>query len=575
MAANGTCETNHTFVKSGDKIGKQTITQCTTETKVLDGEQEEFPVHVSELVKGGTKKGNRATKITRQQSLTARPSINARRGKLNLSLSVDQADSIYSANAPSLSPRRKWKEKEPFTFDEADLSYLERKENPLRLRNRSGSSSQALTSSSTSPGSISAKDLGKKSRCGSVDSNYKVNLRNTKRSQGITSRDSKPMLTKSPLTSSPSDSKVTLRKSLKNKKHLLERTPSAEDFADIKSNAASVKRCSVEATTLSVPTINGPQPSPGVIQKQKIQSKILKSATFVVNSPSMTNNVQEKKDTSAFFKFPDVNTSRNETNINQVKSSSSIDTDEDGSDDDTDIFSFGAEAQNSNEAHQDHGGKASTSPNKKRINGEEGIGNHKNSSDPHIATNGKISNHSKEKPTKNENLLRKRCNSEKLISKKDRTSTAVSPGNLNSDSDDQRDKMQAQIGRKQWNKTAALLDSLAVSSVRHLSEIISSSTGVAADNIEILYKKIREKASDCGLNGDSNFPESHNKFDPNAGLPDWNTSNKDLCGIIDNLKDAYKYINMINHLVSLLDVLMVDKSSPDKILESERQKEEN
>lgn len=53
-------------------------------------DQEEFPVHISELVKGNTKIAHTTTKITRQFSMNAQPSLNTRRGKLHLSLSVDQ-----------------------------------------------------------------------------------------------------------------------------------------------------------------------------------------------------------------------------------------------------------------------------------------------------------------------------------------------------------------------------------------------------------------------------------------------------------------------------------------------------
>lgn len=55
-----------------------------------DIDQKEFPVHISELVKGNTKKTNHTPKTSRQFSSSTQPSINARRGKLKLSLSVDQ-----------------------------------------------------------------------------------------------------------------------------------------------------------------------------------------------------------------------------------------------------------------------------------------------------------------------------------------------------------------------------------------------------------------------------------------------------------------------------------------------------
>lgn len=93
------------------------------------------------------------------------------------------ADNISLAGGlPSPSPRRKWTEREPFTFDEADLSYLEQKENPICQRNRSGSSSQLGSSTVTSSSHTAVKELAKNSRSGSMDSSYKVSRR-TKRSQ--------------------------------------------------------------------------------------------------------------------------------------------------------------------------------------------------------------------------------------------------------------------------------------------------------------------------------------------------------------------------------------------------------
>ena len=92
-------------------------------------------------------------------------------------------ESISSSSAlPSPSPRRKWAEREPFTFDPADLSYLEQKENPIRPRIRSGSSSQLGSNTCTSSSITAVKESVKKSRSGSVDSNYRINGR-IKRSQ--------------------------------------------------------------------------------------------------------------------------------------------------------------------------------------------------------------------------------------------------------------------------------------------------------------------------------------------------------------------------------------------------------